>query len=196
MKNILALSFLVAAIATASAQKIQIPGGNVTTNGTQTLTNKSIAGSQLTGAINQAQMTTTAADATVINGAITFYLKSQAITTSGNPRDIATITLPAGVTRWAVRGNTAVTACSWFVNETQTGSMAAGTLALFDAAAGGGTQMLQTTAPAATSSPTANNWGANAAAVMSISSSLVIRQMANSINTGTISFYVTIYPIP
>lgn len=121
--------------------------------------------------------------------------QSQAITT-GAAHDIVTLTVPAGITRWAISGSTLNNTHCYFVNETQTGTMAAGTVAAFTAAGGGGTQIMATTAPAATSTPTLNAWSGNALSQMSTSSSIVIRQMAPSANTGTISFYLTIIPIP
>lgn len=180
-------------VATALAAAANATGGFDTINGVAVLTNKSIAATQITGGLNVAQMTTVANDATAYLP-ITFALKSQAITT-GVAHDLGTITIPAGITRWRISTSSAATNAAVFVNETQTGTMATGTVAAFDAAGGGGTQLFATTAPAATSSPTINVWQTSASVVLSTSSSIVVRQMAASGNTGTISFYITIIPI-
>lgn len=148
------------------------------------------------GALLAADATSVISSTNILTGAITLYIKSQAITTSANPRDIVTITVPAGVTRWHITGNTTTAHPAVFVNETQTGTMAAGTLAAFDTAGGAGVQLLATTAPAATSSPTMTAWAASSTEIMSTSGSIFIRQMANAVNSGTISFYITIIPIP
>jgi len=126
---------------------------------------------------------------------ITLYIKDVDILTSGAPSDIATITLPAGITRYttSVSASTSgggVRCLPWDF----TATMAAANFTLYSAAAGGGTALSGAfTGPASDTVYT----GAVAASATTIvqSSTIYIRQTANSANAGTCDFYVTIYPV-
>jgi hypothetical protein len=127
---------------------------------------------------------------------ILVFVKSVTILTSGTPADLATLTVPAALTRYRVAGTTAATTQTGFmVTETQVGTPTAGTCAVFTAAGGGGTQVVATTAPSAGAGSGAP-WPAFTNTGIFTSSSLVIRQMANSLNSATVSFYVYLQAIP
>jgi hypothetical protein len=123
------------------------------------------------------------------------YTKSVANITSGAPADIATLSVPSGVTRYRVTGTTAAQSFHAMITETQTGTPAAGTMAVFDQASGQGNQVMATTAPPA-GGGTMANWASSSASAVLSSSTLSVRQMVNSANSATISFYVMIEPLP
>lgn len=131
---------------------------------------------------------------------ITLYVKDVAVLTSGAPADIATITLPAGITRAAIyaavdEASVTKTLGSAGIVETASGSLAAAAIYLFDGPAGTGNNVgsfeysLGTAGSAAT--PT---FGATSPVV--ISGPIYVNQQEVSANAGTVSFYITIYPLP
>jgi hypothetical protein len=121
--------------------------------------------------------------------------KSVTVLTAGTPADIATITLPAGVTRWRLGGgNTVGTAGGTIITETASGTLAAAAFTAFDATGGGGVTLTASgNTPA--SAVTAVGWQMVSAASISTSSTITIRQTANSANSGTASFYLLITPV-
>jgi hypothetical protein len=133
------------------------------------------------------------------NAPITLYVKSVTVLTSATPADIATITIPAGITRWML---TSAANIGTVIAETASGTLAGGNFVLFDASGGGGNQMSvnPVTFPAGTTGANSrisiNGQLATTAQMWSTSNTLYIRQTANSANAGTVSFYLTIWPIP
>lgn len=134
-----------------------------------------------------------ASDATAI-APITLYVKTVTVLTAAAPADLATIAVPAGVTRFHVQG-TATTGTCFVVAESAAGTLAGATFNLFDGAGGTGTQLLTVTGPT-TGTPTGKVWPASDATAISSASTLYIRQVGNSANAGTVSFYVVILPLP
>jgi hypothetical protein len=163
-------------------------------------------GSQLTsGTIPDARYSTSgfpaatlvhkASDANAI-APVVLYAHAVTVLTAGTPADIATLTVPAGITRFRIAGgNSAATSNNQLVADTAAGTLAGASFTAFDAAAGGGNQLL-----AAASGPTAAGvavgWACNSANAISTSSSIVIRQTANSANAGTVSFSIVVIPVP
>src|SRR6185295_10929741 len=84
------------------------------------------------------------------------------IVSSGAPTDATTISVPAGITRYRVPVTSAGNSYNAILVETQTGSLAAGTIAVFDTAAGGGNQVMATTAPPVSATTiTSAGWAAS-----------------------------------
>lgn len=124
---------------------------------------------------------------------ITLYVKSVTVLTSGTPSDIATIPVPVGITRYHTTGSSAAGSTSFLIAETATATLAGANFTAWDAAGGTGNQLISTTA-----GPTASGVIVAALALPLIAgtgSTVYIRQTANSANAGTISFYITIFPI-
>jgi hypothetical protein len=124
---------------------------------------------------------------------VTVYAKSVTVLTTGVPADVATIPVPAGITRWKLIGTSGSSANAMIV-ETQTATTAAASFTCFDAAAGGGNAVTTASVPAAV---------ANGVTVMpsslsnaSTSANITVRQTIASVNAGTISFYLTLLPMP
>lgn len=126
---------------------------------------------------------------------ITFFVKSVTVLTSGTPADIATITLPSWLTRWRLAGTSFSVSFNTFVAETASGTLASGAVEGHDASGGGGNTILSSTAlPAGAGQGT--GWAASSATIISSSGTIYIRQTSNSANAGTVSFYVTVMPLP
>lgn len=129
-------------------------------------------------------------------GPIVLSVKNVTVLTTGTPADIATITVPSWITRWKTLGSTsAVTGPGGgtMVAETAAGTLAAASFTCFSAAGGSGNIIL-----AATTGPTAAGGTTNFAvgtATSQTSTTLYIRQTANSANAGTLSFYMVILPL-
>lgn len=128
---------------------------------------------------------------------ITLYVKSVTVKTSGSPADIATITVPAGITRWRIVGIAASTTTSTFIAETAAGTLAGAAFESWTAAGGTGTQIhTSAVGPTAATNALAVGWAAQNTSAAFTAGTITIRQTANSANAGTISFYITIYPLP
>ncbi len=127
-------------------------------------------------------------------GVIILTAKSISITTSGSPKDIATITIPAGITRWRPFSGSATANLTCLLNESQTGTMAAASFTIRDAASGFGNIIYSATNPGATS-PLVAFMVENSQTLVYTNSSLVVRQTADPANTGVISFYLAIQPL-
>jgi len=117
------------------------------------------------------------------------------VLTSGAPSDIASITLPAWLTRYMPGVGTSATTCwSRIIAETAAGTLAAGQFGVYSGAGGTGTLMTTgavTTLPvsAGATSPVQFTAGAVFA-----NNTIYIRQTANSANAGTISVYLVLVP--
>ncbi len=136
---------------------------------------------------------------------VTLYVKSVTVLQAGSPADIATITIPSEITKWAVypvldsTGGFAVNSIPSLGYVESSASINVATFEIRTATAGGGTNI-------------GNFWGdlgtlggdgTYAVATMPItdpavftSSTIVIRQTTNSVSAGTVSFYITIFPLP
>jgi hypothetical protein len=150
----------------------------------------SFGASGLTGALNVAQMTTTANDQAAILP-INLYAKGITVKTTGTPADIATITVPAGTSRWHLLSASTSVALA----ETASGTLAAASFTAWTAAGGTGTQ-LTSAFLGPTNATTLVSISANSLSTFTTSRSIVIRQNANSVNAGTMSFYFTLFPTP
>ncbi len=128
-------------------------------------------------------------------GVIVLSAKNVAITTTGSPKDVATITIPAGITRWRAFSASATSNLSWLLNESQTGTMAGGVFAIRDAASGFGNIIWAAHSPPATSGPTVLALAVNSSTLVYTNSQLVIRQTTDPANTGVISWYLAIQPL-
>lgn len=127
---------------------------------------------------------------------ITFYVKDVPVLTSGVPADIATIILPAGITRWTTTlgssTNSGGVRCSaWDF----TATMAGANFTLYAGAGGTGTALTGVfTGPG--SDTVYTSAAAASGSTIVESNTIYIRQTANSTNPGSCDFYITIYPLP
>lgn len=130
---------------------------------------------------------------TPLAGPIILAVKNVTIKTTGSPADIATITVPAGITKYRVLGSSAATMPAVaMIPNTFSATMAAATFQLNDAAANGGQNLTQTgTGPGTSAQSTGIAAGNNTFAT---ASTLYIRQTVDSANAGTLDFYVMLYP--
>jgi hypothetical protein len=114
----------------------------------------------------------------------------------GAGTDVATITVPTGISRFRMI-TSAGTACPHsIVTESQAGSMSGVTFGLFEQAGGAGQQLLSTTGPS-TSAPGVVAWAAQGSGILlSTVSTLYVRMVANAAsNNGVVSFYVWLMPL-
>lgn len=123
------------------------------------------------------------------------YVKSVAVLTTGAPADIATISVPADITRWRLAGgNTVGTAGGSVIAETAAGTLAGANFTARDAANGTGLTLTAGVAGPA-SAGAGSGWQMVATTNISTSNTIHIRQTANSANAGTMSFYLLIQPL-
>lgn len=113
-------------------------------------------------------------------------VKSVTVLTSATPADIATITLPAGITRYIFSSGECYA-------ETAAGTLAAGAMQMRTAAAGGGSQIGGNITPPASSGVATGIVGSQTAVFSN--TTLVFRQTGSSANAGTVSLYIVLYPI-
>lgn len=126
---------------------------------------------------------------------ILLYVKSVTILTAGTPADIATITIPAGFTRYCTSPNNAASGGLHVLAETASGTLNGASFTARDTASGAGTAMSSAaTGPTASGLMTAAS-NANGNAVLT-TGTIYINQTLNSANAGTCSFYILIVPIP
>lgn len=121
-------------------------------------------------------------------------VKNLTVRTGDAPMDLATINLPASIGRWGLAVALS-SAMSRAVAETAAGTLAAGTIQIYDQAGGAGTAMLSVsqTLPAAAGTGVGLN---STSSLFSTATSLTIRQIGNSANAGTISVYLMVIPFP
>jgi hypothetical protein len=153
---------------------------------------------------NNTGSTANAADLTVaqtismlgyLNAPFVVSVKNVSAVTSGAPTDVATISLPSWLTRF--KGTPGSNAGGEIVCESVT-NLTGATFAVFDTAAGGGTQIMNTAGAPTAAFPTSNSinvWASTSNGSANPTSNLYIRQMANSTGAGTLSFYIIILPI-
>lgn len=131
---------------------------------------------------------------------IILYIKSVTILTATSPQDIATISIPAGITRYHLLGfltsvgaNSPAGASCYA--EAASGTLAGASFSIRDAAAGAGINLTSGT----WSGPSAAGVITHSSGVLagiSASLTLYLRQLVDSANAGTCSFYIVILPIP
>ncbi len=120
--------------------------------------------------------------------------KSVTVGIAGSPADVATISIPSAFSRWRVIGSTGINSPSGLVAETAAGTLASAAFEAWSAAGGTGTQVLSSaTGPTAAGALSA--WPAVAANNIFTGSSIFVRQTSNSLNAGTVSFYVFVVPL-
>lgn len=122
---------------------------------------------------------------------IMLYVKSVTIKTSATPADIATITVPSGITRYRVINSQQMAA----VAETASGTLAAANVKVQDASGGLGTNVVAAFAMPAAAGQMTSAAGASSTSLFT-SSTLYLNQTSNSANAGTCSFYIMIQPLP
>ncbi len=126
---------------------------------------------------------------------IILSVKNVAVLTSGAPADIASISVPAWVTRWTLVGSS-VGATSRLIAESAAGSLGAATFVVYDSSGGAGNVL----SGGSITGPSSANLGVLIGATppgslaFSTASTIYIRQTANSANAGTCSFYLVVFP--
>lgn len=126
---------------------------------------------------------------------IQVYVKNVTVLTAGAPADIATISIPPGITRYILPGSVTAQDAGLIVAETAAGTLANGFFQIRDAAGGAGNQMTDSrTGP--TGASTKGSWSPQSSSVVYTAQTLSVRQTVASLNAGTCSFYVTIFPLP
>jgi hypothetical protein len=126
------------------------------------------------------------------DGPVTVKIKSMTVHTSGSPQDIGTITLDGTLTRWGMFGG-GTNSANKYIAETAAGTLAAASVTAFETTAGGGATLIAATNLPASAGALVTP--ANSLTGTSTSTTLVFRQTADSANTGTLSAYVTIFPL-
>ena len=126
-------------------------------------------------------------------GEVVLYVKNVAVLTAGAPADIATIAIPASITRWGVAAGVAVFT---ILVESQVGTTAAGTCMPRTAATGAGTALLGAAQAPPAVAATATRATGGAVGASFTGSTIYINQTVNSANAGNLSFYVRIQPLP
>ena len=122
-------------------------------------------------------------------------IKSMTVVTSGAAVDIGSITIPPGITRWTVENSTSTNGLSGIIAETAAGTLAGGAFAFWTGPGGTGTRIWNNA-----SGPSAAGvkvglieYATNA---LFTSSKIYVNQAGNSANTGTLSAYFVILPMP
>lgn len=118
---------------------------------------------------------------------VVFLIPSNAIATSGSPADLASFVLPAYINRYTVTN-------VWAYTTAASGTLAAATVDLRTAAAGGGSSLL--TSPVAMTGLTTVNLVQNMAPLALgatfANGTLFVRQTINSLNAGTVTLAVEV----
>lgn len=134
----------------------------------------------LTGAFAQTQSQS-------FTSKVVFLIPALAIGTSGSPADLGSFALPAAINRYTVTNVYAYTTAA-------SGTLAAATVDVRTAAAGGGSSLL--TAPVALTGLTAANLAQNmtplAMGTTFAGGSIFVRQTINSLNAGTVTIAVEV----
>lgn len=126
---------------------------------------------------------------------IVISAKNITVLTSGAPADIASITLPAWLTRYMPGVGTSTQTCwSRIIAETAGGTLGAGQFGVYSGAGGTGTLMTTSAATVLPSSAGATSPVQFTAGAVFANNTIYIRQTANSANAGTISVYLVLVP--
>lgn len=120
----------------------------------------------------------------------TLHINNIPVLTSGSPADIATIAVPSEAGRFTVAiGGIDV------VGESVSGALSSAAFDIFDQTGGAGSKV--TLSPVVGPSMAgAKSQGNCIPTFISTSRTLFVRQVADSANSGTCSFYVVIVPLP
>ena len=201
-----------------------VPTGNITSNGSPVsnqlavwVGNSSITSASMSGDVtlsnsqvasvvqlHNAAIVTASTDSVTSNGngqfGCAFYasVKNLSLTTNSSPIDLGSITLPPGLTRWIPFLSRSDTALSVAVSESASGSLAAGSIQLFSNSGGAGTSLSSATALTnltAASKTTIITTGVAGIAPQA-GNKIFVRQTVNSGNSGSISVYIFVMPIP
>lgn len=144
------------------------------------------------GSADQAEMRTNLGISAV---PIILSMKNVTVLTSGAPADIASITLPSWLTRWALPNHGVGNIQSRLIAETASGTLAAASFTCYTAASGGGSAVSNAiTGPTAAGLGSSISGIAPTTAASFTSNTIYIRQTANSANAGTVSFYLMLLP--
>lgn len=129
----------------------------------------------------------------------TLIARNIPVLTSGAPADIATFTLPPGVTRYTLNYGTSIaTGCGRAITETAAGTLAAGMIQFYPAPTQSGGALLTAggfALPAAAGGGIVTGLNPSALSIIMTSQVIYINQSVNSANAGTCSFFITIYPL-
>jgi hypothetical protein len=131
----------------------------------------------------------------IIRQPLILAVKNLAVATAGSPQDIGTVTIPAGITRFAVFSSLTQNLLGACAVAESGGSMAAAAFTVNTAAAGGGTAVVESSAGLVTTGTSIGLVQALEMLVVSGVTTLHVRQEVNSANAGTASFYITIFPL-
>lgn len=112
------------------------------------------------------------------------------LTTGGVGTDIASVNIPAWCTRYTIS-----TAGSRLIAESVAGTLAASSFAVRDAAAGAGQALTTTATGPASATVSVLVTGQTTALHSATSSTIYLRQLADSANAGTISMYLLVVPL-
>lgn len=123
---------------------------------------------------------------------IILSVKNVTVLTSGAPADIASISVPAWVTRWTLRG-TGIGASSGFYSEAGSGDFSAASFICYDGAGATGNAVSNSSVGGGTAQRITSLSGASGIP-FSTSNTIYIRQTANSANAATVSFYLVVFP--
>lgn len=126
---------------------------------------------------------------------ITIFVKNVTVLTAGTPADAVSIPIPAGVTRFRFGVGAAANTSSGMIAETASGTLAGAAFTIRDTASGAGTA-LSTSVNAPATVGTYVAFSGTSGAVVSSASTLYLNQTSSSAFAGTLSFYITLYPIP
>ena len=121
-------------------------------------------------------------------------IKKVTVLTSGTPADVASVSLPAWLTGWALANGSSLT-LSRAIAETASGTLAGASFSIRDTASGGGNQVgTIATGPSASGLGVAILGIGPTTAGRFTNGTIYINQVANSANEGTVSFYLTLVP--
>ncbi len=127
---------------------------------------------------------------------IRLYVKNVPVRTIGAPMDIATIAVPAGITRFGVViGSSVNGGGGQILAETAAGSLGAASFKMWDGPNATGNAITGVSGGPSQAGAMVGLPGAGAGFV-STASTIYINQSVNSAFAGTCSFYVTIFPLP
>lgn len=116
--------------------------------------------------------------------------KDVTVLTTGSPSDVASISLPSWLTRWRF----APSGSAICMAESASGTLAGASFIIQSASGGGGAALNTAFAGPASTSVVVLPTAASTGNVPTTTSTIYLRQTADSANTGVISVYLTIIP--
>lgn len=120
---------------------------------------------------------------------ITVMFKNVTVLTSGTPSDVASVAVPAWLTRY--RAERASGSCFVYA-ETASGTLAGGSWTVY--ASSGGANQITNSFAGPTAQGATNVISSSLVSSLFSSGTLYLRQTANSANSGTVSVYLTLVP--